>query len=160
MADAEFITDIALAIDEGIVSTSPSKLAMLYRKNDTAFQDRDKFDAYVSSVFDTILNNFSALQGTYITRSHIFHSFICALIHNKFGLPNARQLTGIVPSGRFFDDREAAVVRLKQLVAAYEERDLNRFGEFVQAASEGGNRAAQRATRIKWFCNALQGPFA
>jgi len=32
MADAEFITDVALAIDEGIVSTSPSKLATLYKK--------------------------------------------------------------------------------------------------------------------------------
>ena len=32
MADAEFVTDIALAIDEGIVSTSPQKLASLYKK--------------------------------------------------------------------------------------------------------------------------------
>ena len=160
MTDAEFITDVALAIDEGIVSTSPSKLAYLYKKNDAAFEERDRFDDYVSGAFETILTNFSDLRTTYITRPHIFHSFICALLHNRFGLPNAQQMTGVATTGQFFEDREAAVLRLKQLAAAYEEKDLNRFNEFVQAASEGGNRAAQRAIRIKWLCNALQGPFA
>jgi hypothetical protein len=111
MADAEFVTDVALAIDEGIVSTSPQKLASLYRKNDKIFTDRQKFDKHVSSVFDVILNQFSELQETYITRPHIFHSFVCALLHNKFGLPGVHQLIGVAPTGKFFTDRDSAAHR-------------------------------------------------
>ena len=40
MADAEFIADVALALEEGIVSTSPSKLLTLYRKYDEDFPPR------------------------------------------------------------------------------------------------------------------------
>lgn len=156
MADAEFITDLALAIDEGIVSTSPQKLASLYRRNDTEFEERSRYDKYVSSSFDVLLTNLSEIQSTYITKPHIFHSFICALIHNRFGLPDAHQLTGVAPTGKFFQDKDSALMRLKQLAAAYEEGDMTRFGEFVQAASEGGNRAPQRAIRLKWLCLALQ----
>jgi hypothetical protein len=36
-ADAELISDLALAIEEGIVSTSPAKLLSLYRKYDKTF---------------------------------------------------------------------------------------------------------------------------
>jgi hypothetical protein len=52
------------------------------------------------------------------------------------------------------------VAALRQLAAAYEEKDFNGvFGNFVRAASEGGNRAAQRAERIYYLCQALEGHF-
>jgi hypothetical protein len=117
------------------------------------------FDERISAVFNIVLNNFSELQSTYVTRAHVFHSLISALLHNRFGLPGVRDLIGIETTGKFFENRERAIMRIRQLAAAYEERDLSRFGEFVQAASEGGNRAPQRAIRIRWLCEALQGKF-
>ena len=41
-----------------------------------------------------------------------------------------------------------------------EGKDYGDFSEYVQAESEGGNRAAQRVVRIKWLCEALEGRFA
>jgi len=41
MADAEFIADVALALEEGIVSTSPSKLLSLYKKYDEISNEDD-----------------------------------------------------------------------------------------------------------------------
>ena len=160
MADAEFVADLALAIEEGIVSTSPAKLVALYKKYDGTFQSRGFMDERINGALDLVLTQLSELQRTYITRPHIFHSLICALVHRRFGLVGAEVLTGIPTRGAYLADRERALVSLKRLAAAHEEKDISEFGEYVQAASEGGNRAPQRALRIKWLCQALDGQFA
>jgi hypothetical protein len=160
MADAEFIADLALAVEEGIVSTSPAKLLALYKKYDQQFATRAEMDKRIAGALDIVLNELSGIQGTYITRPHIFHSLICALLHDRFGLVGAEAATGIVPIGTYFVDRDRALISLKRLAAAHEEKDFAEFGEYVQAASEGGNRAPQRAIRIKWLCQALRGNFA
>lgn len=160
MADAEFVSDLALAIEEGIVSTSPTNLRALYKNNDGTFVSRQQFDEKLRGSFDVVLSELSELQGTYITKPHIFHSLVCSLLHNKSGLPGAETLTGINPIGVYFNNRERAVISLKRLAAAHEEKDLTEFSDYVKAASEGGNRAPQRAIRIKWLCQALRGQFA
>jgi hypothetical protein len=158
MADAEFIADLALAIEEGIVSTSPTKLRNLYKKYDVFFTQRDEMNVEISSAFDLIVSDLSELQDTFLTRPHLFHSLICALIHRRYGLPRAQEMIGIAPVGDFYKNRELAIVALKELGAAYEDKDFNGvLGPFVRSASEGGNRAAQRAERIRYFCNALDG---
>ena len=159
-ADAELIADLALAIEEGVVSTSPAKLAALYKVNDTTFGDRAKLTQQIEAAFDVVLSDFSELQKTYIMKTHVFHSFLCALIHNRYGLPDGEQSTTEATSGRFFSDRDRALASLQRLAVAHEEKDESEFGEYVKAASEGGNRANQRAIRIKWLCRALQGQFA
>lgn len=160
MADAEFVADVALAIEEGIVSTSPPKLVALYKSRDEQFEDRVKINEQVCSVFDLILNDLSELQKTFLTKPHTFHSLVCALLHNRYGLVGAEKSTGVASSGSFYTDREKALLLLSRLAAAHEEKDLSEFGEYVSAASEGGNRATQRAIRIKWLCKALQGNLA
>jgi hypothetical protein len=160
MADAEFIADIALAIEEGIVSTSPNKLRGLYKKYDGSFPARAMMTEQISGAFETILNDLSELQGSYITRPHVFHSLVCALLHNRFGLVGVEQIIGMAPIGAYYSDRDRAVISLKRLALAHEEKDTADFREYVQAASEGGNRAAQRAVRISWLCEALRGQLA
>ena len=160
MTDAEFVADLALAIEEGIVSTSPAKLRSLYKKYDAIFPTRPEMDRSITASLEVILTELSELQGTYITKPHVFHSLICALMHNQFGLVGAQQMTGISTTGKFFNNRDFALVSLKRLAAAHEEKDFAEFHEYVQAASGGGNRAPQRALRIKWLCQALQGKFA
>jgi len=160
MADAEFVADVALAMNEGIVSTGPNKLRNLYKHYDVSFTARDVMDHQLSMTLEVVLADLSELQDTYITRPHVFHSLICALIHRRYGLPGAQEMTGIVPQGNFFADRGLAVAALRELAAAYEEKDFNgKFGNFVRSASEGGNRAAQRAERIYYLCQALEGHF-
>jgi hypothetical protein len=62
MADAEFIADLALAIEEGIVSTSPTKLLALYKRNDETFPAREVFDERIRDVLNVVLTEFSELQ--------------------------------------------------------------------------------------------------
>jgi len=160
MADAEFVADVALAVEEGIVSTSPAKLLTLYKKYDPEFSARATMNEQICGAFDVVLADLSDLRDTYITRPHIFHSLICALIHNRFGLPGAQLALALAPIGQYLTNRDAAVSGLKRLALAYEEKDTSEFREFVQAASEGGNRAPQRAIRVKWLCQALRGNVA
>lgn len=159
MADAELVADMALAIDEGIVSTSPTKLLNIYKKNSEVFSDRGPMNDRLTGAFEVILGHFSELRSTSMTRTHMFHSLVCALIHNKFGLPGKDAAS--VPSAKeYFADRDAALIGLKRLAAAYEDKDEAEFTEYVRAASEGGNRPVQRHLRIKWLCKALQGQIA
>jgi hypothetical protein len=157
MADAEFVADLALAVEEGIVSTSPTKLRTLYKRNDASFPDREKLDKRLRGSLDTILNDLSAIQGTYLTKPHVFHSLVCALLHNCYGLPGAEAVTGLSPIGIYLTERDSAVASLRRLAAAHEEKDLGAFAEYVRAASEGGNRAPQRVVRVRWLCRALRG---
>jgi hypothetical protein len=156
MADAEFIADVALAVEEGIVSTSPAKLRALYQKYDQHFTATN-IQQFVTAALETIQTQLSGLQDTYIVKPHIFHSLCCALIHNRFGLPGGVEVTGLNPIGTFFSDRETAIAGLRRLGVAHEEKEDGVLGDYVQAASEGGNRASQRATRIRWLCGALRG---
>lgn len=160
MADAEFIADVALALEEGIVSTSPAKLRALYKKYDDAFPMRQAWNERLSGALNTVLTELSPLQETYMTKAHIFHSLICALIHNRFGIIGAEEATGLAPIQAYFSDRESALISLRRLAAAHEEKDTSEFADYVKAASEGGNRAAQRTVRVKWLCQALRGQFA
>jgi hypothetical protein len=160
MADAEFIADVALALEEGIVSTSPAKLVSLYRKYDLDFPMRDSWNDRIRGALNVVLSDLSELQDTYMTKPHIFHSLICTLIYNKDGLVGAQESLEIAPIGEYYVDRDRALASLKRLALAHEEKDLSEFGDYVNAASEGGNRAAQRTVRIKWFCRALRGEFA
>lgn len=160
MGDAEFIADLALAIEEGVVSTSPAKLRALYRQYDGDFGRQDEIEAQVVGAFETAIENFSALQGTHAIKPHVFHSLLCALILNKFGLPRSEESVGLSSIGEYFINGELALASLRRLAAAHEESDLGEFVEYVRAASEGGNRGPQRAVRIQWLCRALRGEFA
>ncbi|WP_018507086.1 DUF262 domain-containing protein [Thiobacillus thioparus] len=160
MADAAFVADLALAVEEGIVSTSPTKLRSLYKKYDETFDHLEEIDQRVIGSLDSAIEYLSGIQGTHATKPHVFHSLLCALIHNKFGLPGAEDLTGIAPIGEYFVDADRAVASIRRLAAAHEENDIGEFAEYVKAASEGGNRGPQRALRIKWLCRALRGEFS
>lgn len=160
MGDAEFVADLALAVEEGAVSTSPAKLRALYKKYDDVFDSRDAIEERVFGALETAIETFSALQGTHATKPHVFHSLLCALILNRFGLPRSEDAIGLSPIGEYFTDGDRALASIRRLVAAHEESDLGEFAEYVRAASEGGNRGPQRAVRIRWLCRALRGEFA
>ena len=163
MADAEFVADLVLAARDGIVSTSPGKLRSLYKQYDdeVGFQLlAEHVIATVTNALEVTVDSLSQIQGTFATKSHVFHSLISALIHNRYGLPGGVEATGLEPLGAFFSDAVKAVESIKRLAAAHEEKDMGQFAEYVRAASEGGNRAAQRAMRVKWLCRALRGEFA
>lgn len=160
MVDAELVADLALAVEEGVVSTSSKKLTQLYEKNDREFIRRSHFNQQIGETLTFVRSEMPFVKGTFLTKTHIFHSLVCALIQNRWGLPGGEAATGIAPIGQFWPSRERAEQGLLLLASAHEEKDLTRFAQYVQAASEGGNRAPQRAIRVNWLGRALRGELA
>lgn len=157
MGDAEFVTDVALAASEGIVSTSPKRLTELYAKHETGDNGLSDIDCKVSGAFDVLRQQLSGIQGSYATKPHMLHSLLTALMHNKFGLPGVAEDTGIQSTGDWLADPHRSTSQIRELAEAFETKSLDRFAAFVGASTEGGNRAPQRQVRVKWMCMALQG---
>jgi Protein of unknown function DUF262 len=157
LLDTEFIADLALAVERGVISTSPKLLRSIYKDSDRDFPERALFDERIRGTLAFIRAEMPFVAQTELTRTHVFFSLICALIHNRWGLPGVLDATDIVPIGAYWTSREAAEIGLRALAAAYEDKDLSRYEEYVKAASEGGNRANQRMIRLIWLCKALRG---
>lgn len=159
MGDAEFIADLTMAFEQGVVNTSKTNLHAMYKKYDVVFDSAAEFEAKLRDVFSFVAEQLSSLRGSYMTRPAAFFALCCSLYHNKYGLPNFK-LDGPAPVGRFHTKPIEDVTRkLLNMAAAHETKDSSAFPVYVKAMSEGSNRAAQRTDRISQILIAL-GPDA
>lgn len=157
MADAEFVADLALAFEDGVTSTTDSKLYNLYKKYDHNFPHADQYEAAISEILEFIVSNFSELRGSFMTKPYAFFALCCALYHNKFGLPEFAEKTDIATTGQFIGCLPGeALSNLLDLAAAHEGKDVARYPAYVEAMSAGSNREMQRMQRITTICNALR----
>lgn len=160
MADAAFIADLVLAMQEGVVSTSDAKLHGLYKRYDNSFPQADNFEKVLGDIFNFIAQDLSQIRGSYMTKPFALHALICAIYHNKVGLVGFTDATGIAPIGQFIGcSSERATANLLELAAAHESKDSSRFSEYVTAMSAGSNREKQRKERIAILCRALRDQF-
>ena len=155
MGDAEFIADLAMAFEQGVVNTSKTNLHTLYKKYDEVFEAAQELETKISDVFTFIAEHLSCLRSSFMTRPAAFFALCCSLYHNKYGLPNFRP-HGQAPIGRFHTLPIEEVTRtLMNMAAAHETKDVSKFPIYVKAMSEGSNRASQRTDRISQILIAL-----
>jgi Protein of unknown function DUF262 len=158
MEDAEFITEIALAMQVGIVSTSVSSLKGLYKTYDDDFSEGEEWGHRINETLQFIQADLSGIQGSYMTKSYALMSLITALIHMRWGLPGVQQATGVAPTGRFPSDTFAVLNGLLALASAHETKDsAGRYKDYVEACKGGSNRVNQRLARFKAISEALRG---
>ncbi|MEO7886580.1 MAG: DUF262 domain-containing protein [Polaromonas sp.] len=157
MADAAFIADLVLALENGVTSTSDAKLHALYKAFDTSFPQADDVEATLDQVFNIIAQDLSPIRNSYMTKPFALHALFCAIHHNTVGLKGFEEISGIPPIGAALGcSAERATANLLELAAAHESKDLSRFPEYVEAMSAGSNREKQRVTRISILCLALR----
>ncbi|QIK81814.1 DUF262 domain-containing protein [Lysobacter sp. HDW10] len=159
MADAAFIADLALAMEQGVVSTSDAKLHSIYKKHDSeaSFPQSVKTEQVLLEIFGVIARDLSRIRGSYMTKPFALHALWCAIYHNKYGLPGFDASSGIPPIGAALGcEPERATANLLELSAAHESKDMSRFPEYVDAMSAGSNRERQRHERIAIICRALR----
>jgi len=155
MGDAEFIADLAMAFEQGVVNTSRTNLQAMYKKYDEVFVNAPELEAKIRDIFSFIAEHLSSLRGSFMTRPAAFFALCCALYHNKYGLPNFRP-NRPAPTGRFHTKPIDEVTRvLLNMAAAHETKDAAAFPVYVKAMSEGSNRASQRTDRISQILVAL-----
>ena len=107
MADAELISDMALSIENGVVSTSPKKLKDLYRKYDQQFSQANQvYQMIIDSIHD--ITRFEGLAKSFLMKPYVLHMLIIALIHLRhrisaldaqFTLRDPKQFRIVDPTG-------------------------------------------------------------
>lgn len=156
MADAEFLTELALVLDEGITTKSAQAFRNIYSRYDNEFPRRAEFDQQIGDFFRTLGSELGELQGTFLMKSYVVYSLFCAMTQRKYGIPGGQDLS-IPQTGGYFDNRAVTVQKLRALATAHEVKDeTGSYGEYVRACLSGTHRAELRKTRARFLGAALR----
>ncbi len=153
MKDTDLVAEIWDALERGIRTTKPSDLDLLYRRHDIdGFDDRKTTDL-VSGAFN-VLQVWTDLDKTSLTRPHMLYSLVLAMIHVQHKVPLLEPLFKS-PRLRTFDEKRC-FRNFTTLESAYDSKEgTGAQGEFVLASLTKTNVAEQRVKRFKTFCETL-----
>ena len=156
MADAEFITELALVMDVGITNRSARDFGKIYRRYDDQFPEETTFANRIREFFASLTTELSPLQGTFIMKPYVVHSLFCAMTQRKYGIPEGEQNVGVRTTGTYFTDLDATLEALRELAHAHEIADIDGpHGQYVRACLSGTHRKTLRATRAHFLALAL-----
>jgi hypothetical protein len=91
MAEAEHISDLLLAMNDGVQAGSKTVLDNAYKKYDDKFPSRTTHEKRFRETIDTIKGIFGAdLPQSDFRAVRLFYPLFCAVYHLKFGLPKLK----------------------------------------------------------------------
>jgi len=148
MADAELLSEVILAFEEGVVSTSPASLRNLYRRHDDHLAFAGEYEDRIKSCFEFITRNLSHLRGGYMMKPYALQSLVIALDFCAHGNSIISQQLQIASPGRFPSDR-ALPEALSALAEAHEGKDQDGpHYLYVWGCLGGTNRQPRRIARL------------
>lgn len=147
MRDAEFLTELSIVLQQGIVNKSESSLDQIYRQFNHEFSFEAGYREKIYEFIKTLEQDFAPLKGTFITKSYVCHSLFCAMMQKKYGIPGGDNL-GIETTGTFFTNLPKTIEALSSLAGAHELQDLDGpHAEYVEACLSTTHRIKQRTAR-------------
>lgn len=159
MADAEFLTDCVLAMERGIVSTSPKDLRSIYKKYDDEFTIAGLYGDQIKCAVDYVTHHFFDLRKSYMMKPYALLSLLTAIIHARDEIPALSQQVEIGRTGSFSPDSKTASRQLLALAEAHETKDqTDEYALYTWGCSAGTNRASRRLARILEVFRALGYP--
>jgi hypothetical protein len=88
MAEAEFISELLLAMEEGIREGKKAVIDKAYKDYDDRFPNRERHEKRFADVIDTVgLIAGDELAQLRFRAAKLFYPLFCALYHLKYGLP-------------------------------------------------------------------------
>ena len=156
MQDAEFLTELAIVLEHGLINKSEKSLESIYKKYDKEFSKEEDFKKRLNEFVKILTEDFASLRSTFLTKSYVCHSLFSALMQKKYGIPGGDAL-GLPTTGSFFSDLPRTLNQLASLAEAHELQDTKgAYAEYVEACLSTTHRTKQRETRTRWLGNALQ----
>jgi hypothetical protein len=156
MGDAEFLTELAIVLDRGIVNKDQRSLNAIYKKFDVEFPQEAQYRERVSDFFEQLRSALNPLRETFMMRSYVIHSLFCALTQKKYGIPRGEETVGVPTGGSYFTNVEQTLNNLRQLADAHETQDtVGPYKEYVEACLSTTHRIAQRTARSRAIAQAL-----
>lgn len=159
MAEAEFISELLLAMHEGIREGKKAVIDKAYKDYDKQFPDRKMYEKRFRETMDTvgaIMDD--GLAGLRFRSTRLFYPLYCAIYHMKFGLPHLDvQRISVRPTA--YPKLRAALEEISELVERYESNDEVEFsaeeGKFIDAYDEHWVHADKRTTMTAFVCDRL-----
>lgn len=149
MTDAALISDCFLAMEKGVISSSPKELTSLYRKYDSESADLNDYRHKLSEAFSFISANFSDLRKSFMMKPYALHSLITALIHARYGIQQISVDWKCEPTGRFAADPVASARALLAMAQAHEAGEVEGpHQNYVWGCLSTTDRKARRTARV------------
>lgn len=155
MQDAEFLTELAIVLENGITNKSEKGLSDIYKKYDKEFSRESEYQQKIGEFVELLDGEFLPLRDTFLMKGYVCHSLFCALMQKKYGIPGGDELK-IVTSGGFYSDLPTTLDNLSKLAEAHELHATDgQYAEYVEACLSTTHRIKQRQTRTRWLGSAL-----
>lgn len=160
MQDAEFVTELVIAMEHGMLSSSPKHLGETYKKYDEEFDVRDDYFSKIREVFSFISANFSSLRKTYMMKPYALQSLFTALYFMRFGIETFPFED--MPSPKAWPkDIEKALDNLELLNNAHETKEWGGpYYQYVYGIESSTNKLKQRLSRFYSILDAFGYPIS
>lgn len=152
MDDSELLSDIILALFNGIDGFSDTKLDNFYKEHEENFPFPEKINNQIDLAFHWILQ-WPEIHNTAVMRSYNFYALLLAIIHHLYIIPQLAELYQTEKKKEFNND--IVLFNLSELAEALEEKNKDKYSDFVKASSATTTKK-NRQTRFKFFCKALE----
>lgn len=158
MGDAEFISDLVVALEKGIVAKTAKQIEDLYKDFDKRFPNSEKYRDIIDEFFGVLVNRLEPLHETFMMKSYVIHSLFCAYVACKYGIPGQAELTNVESDGDIQFDFDRINDELMELADAHEEQDLDgEHGDYVEACLSSTTKTTQRKVRFKVLVEVFAG---
>ncbi len=163
MAEAEFISDLLLAMQEGIRQGDKRTLDSCYARYDDDFPNRKTHEERFRATIDAIKGIYGDdLPQSEFSAIRLLYPLYCAIFHLKYGLPRLRSTRKAFRSSDYpklraaLDALDALIARIKEAEADHEEITLGaEERRFYDAYSEHWVHADKRTTLTEHICRKL-----
>ena len=159
MAEAEFISELLLAVHEGIREGNKPTIDAAYKKYDDSFTGRKTHEKRFRETMDTIREVFvDDLPQSNFRATRFLYPLFCAVYHMKFGLPKL-SVTRRAPRKADYpklkavlDDVDELVLSIRAAEQAHEDVELSlEDKKFNAAYSEHWVHASNRTVITKYL---------
>jgi len=161
MAEAEFISELLLAIQEGIHEKTKSVIDNCYKHYDDQFPNRKVHEKRFRDTMDVIGEILGAeLPQLEFSSTRLFYPLFCAVYHQKFGLPGFRGVKASIKIGDYpklrlaLESISGRVEQIEQAEARHEEIKLSsEERKFYNAYSVHWVHADKREILTEFICH-------
>ena len=153
MQDAKLFTELCLAIEEGVETSSRSRLNSIYRRHDQVFPRSDEIRTRFRAVFDRV-GLWRKLVNTPLVKHYNIYSLVLAMTHIARPVSTLGSVFAMKGKAQYSAYAEENLLVLAATLEEGEEEG-GEYGEFIRACSGATNTREARVTRMRWFCRAL-----
>ena len=157
MLDDDLIAECCLQYLSGIMSRSSAKLDELYRMYEVEFPQKRQVKEVIESSFNFIKDNLSSVFEECNIKSYNFFSLMGALIFNKYGFYDIKNIDGLEPQNVFCNKPESISERFNRIFSAVDNKDLDsEYANMVRASDSSTHTLKNRKVRFEVLLKALQ----